>query len=236
MTKPRFPLIAIGIVLVLGLSAWAQIVKVIANPSVNADSISAGELRTVFLKEKRSLGGSHVEPVLARSGPVHEAFLRFYLGRTDDDLQTYYRSLVFTGRASMPKALESDAEIIAYVAKTRGAIGYISPNTSSEGVRILAVVGGGSDSERKLISRVEPDYPDVLRSRFIGGTVRLRSPLHARGTSQQSKSLVAMRRSGKRLRPPSLNGSMPPPRHEPRRRFRLPLIHPAKSHAPRDVC
>ncbi len=174
MTKPRFPLIAIGIVLVLGLSAWAQIVKVIANPSVNADSISAGELRTVFLKEKRSLGGSHVEPVLARSGPVHEAFLRFYLGRTDDDLQTYYRSLVFTGRASMPKALESDAEIIAYVAKTRGAIGYISPNTSSVGVRILAVVGGGSDSERKLISRVEPDYPDVLRSRFIGGTVRLR--------------------------------------------------------------
>jgi TonB family protein len=173
MKKLRLPLIATGVVLMLELSVWAQGVKVIANPSVKVDTISASDLRSVFLKERRSLGGSHVEPVLARNGPVHDAFLRFYLGRTDDDLQTYYRGLVFTGRGSMPKILESDAEIVAYVAKTRGAIGYVSPDASGEGIRTLTVVGDNG-SERTLISRVEPDYPEALRSRSIGGTVRLR--------------------------------------------------------------
>ena len=33
--------------------------------------------------------------VLEKDGPVHEAFLREYLGGTDDDLQNYYRALVF---------------------------------------------------------------------------------------------------------------------------------------------
>ena len=173
MKKLRLPLIATGVMLVLGLNAWTQGVRVIANPNIKLDSISASELRSVFLKERKSLRGTHVEPVFARSGPVHDAFLRFYLGRTDDDLQTYYRSLVFTGRGSMPKVLESDAEITAYVAKTRGAIGYISSDSNADGVRALAVVSDNG-SERTLISRVEPDYPEVLRSHSIGGTVRLR--------------------------------------------------------------
>ncbi len=46
---------------------------------------------------------------IEKDGPVHEAFLKEYMGRTDDDLQTYYRALVFTGRGSMPKELGSDA-------------------------------------------------------------------------------------------------------------------------------
>jgi hypothetical protein len=78
--------------------------KVIANPSVSASSVSAEELKGVFLATKTSLGdGSHVEPVLTKGGPVHEAFVKQYLGKTDAALQTYYRSLVFTGKASMPK-------------------------------------------------------------------------------------------------------------------------------------
>ena len=39
----------------------------------------------------------------------------------------------------MPKMLESDAEMLAYVKKTRGAIGYVSDGASTDGVKILAV-------------------------------------------------------------------------------------------------
>ena len=155
-------------------NAMAEGVKVIANAGLGADSVSVAEIRNVFLEVKTSLGGTHVEPVLERGGPAHETFLRHYLGRSDSDLQTYYRSLVFTGRGAMPKALDSDAEVIAYVARTRGAIGYVDSDSNAKGVRTLAVIGEGNVSERKLVSRVEPDYPEVLRSRAIGGTVRLR--------------------------------------------------------------
>ena len=120
--------------------AWGGDLKVVANPTVGASSISPEELKGVFLMTKTSLkDGGHVEPVLEKGGPVHEHFVKEYLGKTDAGLQTYYRSLVFTGKASMPKTLGADAEVVAYVAKTKGAIGYVSAGAATAGVKALEV-------------------------------------------------------------------------------------------------
>jgi len=114
--------------------------KIIANPSVTVSFVSADELKNIFLVTKTSLsGGSHVEPVLEKGGPTHDAFLKQYLGKTDAALNTYYRSLVFTGQAFMPKMLGSDAEVAAYVAKTKGAIGYVDADASAPGAKAIAV-------------------------------------------------------------------------------------------------
>ncbi len=129
------------ITIALGAAALqAADVKLIANASVNASSISADELKGVFLITKTSLqDGSHVEPVLVKGGAAHEAFLKEYIGKTDAALQTYYRSLVFTGKGSMPKILGGDAEVVAYVAKTKGAVGYVSSGAATAGVKTLEV-------------------------------------------------------------------------------------------------
>jgi hypothetical protein len=118
----------------------AEDLKVIGNPSIAESSISADELKGVFLMTKTSLhDGTHVEPVLLKGGAAHASFLREYLGKTDSALETYYRSLVFTGKASMPKILASDAEVEAYVAKTKGAVGYVSASSPGAGVKTLEV-------------------------------------------------------------------------------------------------
>jgi ABC-type phosphate transport system substrate-binding protein len=133
-------LIAAGLLTFTAVNAQAGGVKIIANSSVKSATISADDLKGVFLEEKNSLSdGSHAEPVLEKGGATHEAFLKEYLGKSDSALQTYYRSLVFTGQASMPKAVGSDAEVVAYVAKTKGAIGYVANGTSAEGVKTLEV-------------------------------------------------------------------------------------------------
>src|ERR1700691_6360445 len=130
-------LVAAGLAIVVLGESLAENVKVIANSSVKTDAISAADLKRVFLEEKMALAdGSHVEPVIERSGRVHAAFLE-YLGMSEDDLQTYYRTLVFTGKGSMPKELGSDAEVVAYVARTRGAIGYVSSRATVGGVKEL---------------------------------------------------------------------------------------------------
>ena len=129
-----------GIILIATASAMASDIRIIANASVGAATISSDELKGVFLATKSSLSdGSHVEPVLAKGGPAHEAFLKEYLGKTDAALQTYYRSLVFTGKGSMPKTAASDAEVAAVVAKTKGAIGYVSSGAVGAGVKTLDV-------------------------------------------------------------------------------------------------
>jgi hypothetical protein len=114
-------------------------IKVIANSNVNSSSISTDELKDVFLLTRNSFAGSHAEPVLEKGGATHEAFVKSYLGKSDTALQTYYRSLVFTGKASMPKTLGTDADVVAYVAKTKGAIGYVSAGAATEGVKTLEV-------------------------------------------------------------------------------------------------
>lgn len=139
MKHLRFILTTAAIVLLASWQAHAADLKVIANPSVAASSVSAGDVKDVFLLDKDSLGGSHVEPVLEKGGPTHEAFLKVYLGKNDAALQAFYRSLVFTGKGSMPKTLASDADVVAYVAKTKGAIGYVSAGASTDGVKTLQV-------------------------------------------------------------------------------------------------
>jgi len=151
-------LVAAGLVTFAGGSAQAGNVKIIANPSVQAENISTAEVKSVFLEERNSLrDGTHVEPVLSTGGPAHAAFLKEYLGQSGDSLQDYYRTLVFTGKGLMPKALPSDGEVVAYVARTRGAIGYVSSAAALDGVKTLTVYQSENENaSRKLITRVEP--------------------------------------------------------------------------------
>ena len=140
MRNLKYCLVVVATALGMTSRAQAGDIKVIANLSVKADAISADELKGVFLVTRTSLGdGSHVEPVLAKGGATHEAFLKEFLGKTDAALIAYYRSLVFTGKASMPKILGSDAEVGAYVARTKGAVGYVSADISPSGVKTIQV-------------------------------------------------------------------------------------------------
>jgi ABC-type phosphate transport system substrate-binding protein len=134
-------LLVTGVVCVInGYTVQGADLKVIANLSVSVSSVSADDLRNIFLVTKTSLsGGSRLEPVLSKGGPTHEAFLKQYLGKTDAALNTYFRSLVFTGKAFMPKILASDAEVAAYVARTKGAIGYVNAGVSAPGAKTITV-------------------------------------------------------------------------------------------------
>jgi len=162
--------------------SFAADLKIVANPSVKADSISASELRSVFLGERDALSdGSHVEPVFERAGAVHATFLREFLKESNESLQSRYGALVFTGKVAMPKSFNSDAEVLAHVAKTRGAIGYVDASASSEGVKALEVVTETSRSGRALLTQVQPEYPETLRQLGISGIVRLQVVISPQG-------------------------------------------------------
>jgi TonB family protein len=45
----------------------------------------------------------------------------------------------------------------------------------------LALAQQGSKADRRLVTRVEPDYPPVLKVRQIGGTVRLELTISPKG-------------------------------------------------------
>ena len=45
------------------------------------------------------------------------------------------------------------------------------------------------DSDRKVVSRVDPEYPDALKKLYIGGVVRVEVQVAANGTVKNTKLL-----------------------------------------------
>jgi ABC-type phosphate transport system substrate-binding protein len=112
---------------------------IIANNSVKVSDTSKSELKEVFTGSASSIGGSHVIPVLLKEGAVEDQFLAAYIGKANAAFVANWRSLVFSGQATMPKSLNSDAAVVEYVAHNPGAIGYIGRSSPHEGVKVIAV-------------------------------------------------------------------------------------------------
>ena len=120
------------------LETHAQAI-VIANPSVKASEVSKSDLKDVFTGGSSSLGGSHVVPVLLKSGSTSDEFLAEFIGKGDSAFRASWRSLVFSGQATMPKSLDTDAAAVEYVAHTPGAVAYIAKAAPHEGVKVITI-------------------------------------------------------------------------------------------------
>jgi ABC-type phosphate transport system substrate-binding protein len=138
--KSRIAALMLAILSWTGAARLEAQVVVIANPGVKASQVSKSDLRDVFTGSATSLkDGSHVSPALLKGGTANDAFLTAYIGKPDSAFRAEWRSLVFSGQASMPKTLDSDAAMVDYVAHTPGAIGYVSSGAPHDGVKVLAV-------------------------------------------------------------------------------------------------
>ncbi|MFM2125450.1 MAG: hypothetical protein RL328_1901 [Acidobacteriota bacterium] len=107
---------------------------IIANSSLGDAQITASDLKQIFLGVKTTVGGQHVEPVVAQAGLAHRQFVLDCLGKSETGLKHYYRMALFSGRSSMPRAFATEDEIVAFVARTKGAIGYVSDSANLAGV------------------------------------------------------------------------------------------------------
>jgi hypothetical protein len=139
MNKILFALLFVASASIFAVQAKAQVI-VIANPGVKASEISKSDLRDVFNGSATSLkDGGRVVPILLKAGTTNEEFLQAYIGKSDTAYRAGWRSLVFSGQASMPKSLDTDAAVVDFVAHSAGAIGYISKASPHEGVKVLTV-------------------------------------------------------------------------------------------------
>lgn len=132
--------ILLATVLMLPLVRAADSVVVVANKSVSVTAIAPDDLREIFLGRQHSLrDGSKVTPVLLRGGPVHESFLKSYLGKSMEGFRTWWLNIVFTGQALLPKTFASEAELVDYVSRTQGAIGYVGRASAGTNVKWIQV-------------------------------------------------------------------------------------------------
>ncbi|MBI5443239.1 MAG: hypothetical protein HY900_18740 [Deltaproteobacteria bacterium] len=136
----RGPLLRAAAMLALLFSAPALAGSelIIANRSVPASSLELSVVREIFLG-KKSLwdNGEPVVLVALKRGATHEAFLQKVLARTAAQFTNVWKQAIFTGTGVPPKAFETEADVVRYVASTKGAIGYVEAATPHDTVKVI---------------------------------------------------------------------------------------------------
>lgn len=136
-------LIVIGLLLIAG-SGYAQDrnIKIIVNESNDIRSISRDKVSRIFLKKTTKWDdGVKVSPVdLASTSDIREAFSQSVHGKSISAINAYWQKKIFTGKGVPPIEQSSEKDVIEFVKKNPGAIGYVSANTNTTGVKVLKVV------------------------------------------------------------------------------------------------
>jgi ABC-type phosphate transport system substrate-binding protein len=102
-------------------------VRVIVHPQVKGSLISRTDLTQIFLgKSPRWGDGARALPVdQSIRSEVRSAFSRRLLGQPIVEVQVYWHRKMSEGKVP-PPVKSSDEDVVAFVAQTPGAIGYVS--------------------------------------------------------------------------------------------------------------
>lgn len=117
--------------------------QVIAHPGVPGTRISRANLAALFTGKASEWGNkAEARPVdQSAHSPVRRAFTTAVLGLSIGEVQMYWQRRVSADHVFPPPVRDSDQDVIAYVATTAGAIGYVGPDTRiPEGVKVVALV------------------------------------------------------------------------------------------------
>ncbi|SCY87378.1 hypothetical protein [Desulfoluna spongiiphila] len=117
----------------------AEQLRVIGNRSVPVASLEQREIRDIYLGKKKVWeNGMRVQFVVLGKGATRDAFLNKYLKKNHNTFNRYWKKKVFTGGGQAPKSFGKERDLVEYVEKTKGAIGFVSSAAATDQVKILS--------------------------------------------------------------------------------------------------
>ena len=113
-------------------------IAVVVHPS-NQTSLTQDELVRLYTGKLSAFpDGSSAVPVnLADAAPLRADFDQKALGRSSSQIKAYWSKLVFTGKGTPPKEVDSEAEMIKLVSSNPNILGYVSSSADVSGVKVL---------------------------------------------------------------------------------------------------
>ena len=112
----------------------------IGHPGIPADSLPEGDVQKVFLGKTGTWSdGSRVVLSMVDRDDLSDAFFKAYVKKSPKQFTTFWKKAVFSGTGEMPSEFATEAELVAFVAATPGAVGYIDEATAHDGVKVIAI-------------------------------------------------------------------------------------------------
>jgi ABC-type phosphate transport system substrate-binding protein len=115
--------------------------QLIVHPTNPVVTLDRAFIAQGFLKKITSWGhGGVIRPAdLTRDSPVRRRFSEEALGRSVAAVKSYWQQMIFSGRGVPPPELPSEDDVIRYVLREPGAIGYVSAGIDLKGARAVEV-------------------------------------------------------------------------------------------------
>ena len=126
--------------LALGAGVANAEVVVIVNPKNAAASLSQEQISALYLGNSTTFpdGSTAALADQPEAAGIRGDFYQKATGRSSAQAKATWARLTFTGKATPPKELKSDAEVKAWVASDPKAIGYVDSSAVDGSVKAVA--------------------------------------------------------------------------------------------------
>lgn len=122
--------------LLLGMTGLAHAgVAVVANPAVPSSTTEA-EVVNAFMGKTKTFAPVDLE----KWDSTKEGFYTKVVKRNENQLRSYWSSLIFTGKASPLPQVATDADVIKHVASNPNGLGYVDQASVTGDVKVLFTI------------------------------------------------------------------------------------------------
>ena len=117
-------------------------VAVITHPGVKEIGLSKDKLARIYLgKLKKYSNGTKIKAVdLPNDSSAHKKFYQAVVKKSASAMNRYWSKVKYTGKGKPPKKLNSEREVLKWVASTKGAIGYIDGKYLNKSVKVVLIL------------------------------------------------------------------------------------------------
>lgn len=128
-------------VALLFIATTSGAVDLVVNTDVPVDSLTRSVVRSIFSMRMTSWSnGLPIQVfVLGDKTPLHASFSKEILGVFPHQLRRAWNRQIFAGTGQAPSKVDSEQEMADMVARTPGAVGYVSEEMLNEQIRKIAV-------------------------------------------------------------------------------------------------
>jgi len=135
MTRLKVLLPLAALALCVPLIGHAGVV-VIAHPTVHKMDLPT--VQRIFMGKAIEVDGVRVSPANgAATMPSRQRFLAQYLQTNEDQYVAYWTVRRYVGKGTPPHEVKQTAEMIDYVSKTPGAVGYLDEADLPPGMNVV---------------------------------------------------------------------------------------------------
>jgi ABC-type phosphate transport system substrate-binding protein len=118
--------------LVCSATAYAEVAVIVSSKS-STSQMTAEEISRIYLGKSNAM-----KPIdNGGASPVRAQFYSKVTGKDEAQVKAIWSKLVFTGKATPPKKLSSDSEVIQAVSGDPNAIGYVDKSALTSSVKVI---------------------------------------------------------------------------------------------------